>query len=495
MTARRASAGPVDAAIVTRPGTTYPHGADFYSPSERYPEYPFEHLAEHPNPVYEMVRDCLRDAGLDAERFGSTEWNPLRKVVPEGSSVFVLCNFVLNQRPGKDRSSLWAMCTHGSVLRAVVDYVLRAVGPSGRITFGNAPLQSTAWERVMSETGAARVLDFYRGREAPVSAEDLRLFVRERDHLGRTLHAESRNEDRAVNVELGTTSLLTDLYRRGENIKFRVNEYDPRRTESCHSSSHHRYIVNRSVLESDVVLSLPKLKTHQKVGITCGLKGFVGAVALKDCLAHHRFGDPGIGGDEYPKGFRPAQRSMSRFHDWVWGRSRSNGRIQTGLEVTDRNLRRILARTGLIQSGGWHGNDTAWRMALDLARILHYADSDGGMHDRFQRRHLSLIDGVVGGEREGPLGPEPVDSGVVLVSRNVALGDRLACRLMGFDPDEIRLTREALRLDPYPLEGPPEGGWEVRLDGLRVEEEEVPPGPAGAFIPPAGWREALTLAA
>ena len=59
-------------------------------------------------------------------------------------------------------------------------------------------------------------------------------------------------------------------------------------------------MIHRDVLEADVVIHLSKLKTHEKVGITCGLKGFVGSVGHKDCLAHHRFGPPGRGGDEYP---------------------------------------------------------------------------------------------------------------------------------------------------------------------------------------------------
>lgn len=42
-------------------------------------------------------------------------------------------------------------------------------------------------------------------------------------------------------------------------------------------------------MDADVIVHVPKLKTHEKVGITCALKGVVGS---KECLAHYRAGGP-----------------------------------------------------------------------------------------------------------------------------------------------------------------------------------------------------------
>src|SRR5262249_37749383 len=158
------------------------------------------------------------------------------------------------------------------------------------------------------------VTDFYRAHApARVQARDLRLYVTKRDELGRVTGVDRREEGAAVEIDLGSESLLTEQTQ--SSPRYRVSDYDPRRTEAFHHDGHHRYVLHRSVLAADVVLSLSKLKTHEKVGITCGLKGFVGAVAHKDCLAHHRFGSPRDGGDEYPDHLR-LLRVESTVHDW-----------------------------------------------------------------------------------------------------------------------------------------------------------------------------------
>jgi hypothetical protein len=469
--------------IATCPGVDYPDASEFFSPSTAYPEYGLGHLSTRPNPVYDGVRRLFAEAGLDAARFGSREWNPLGAHVRPGSSVFVLCNFVYHRRSQESPLDFAAKCIHGSVLRPVLDYLLLAVGPAGRVTFGNAPLQSCVWSRVLEETGASRVAEFYRSRSRPVAAKDLRLYVVERDLAGRTRKIERRDAPgEGVDVDLGRESLLAAL---GDGTThFRVSNYDPARTESHHRDGAHRYIINRAVLEADTVVSLCKLKTHEKVGITCGLKGFVGTVAHKDCLAHHRFGGPKVGGDEYPRS-TPWLHATSRFHDWVNRESRA-GTLHGLQEFLDRSLRFVLRRLGVPVAGAWYGNDTCWRMAVDLARIVHYADRSGVMRDTVQREHLVVVDGIVGGEGSGPLAPRPVHSGVLVYGDSVVPTDRVACRLMGYDPDRIALVREARRPMAYPLVDTARAQT-IRLDGVELDENSVRSALGRPFAPPPGW--------
>lgn len=477
--------------IVSRPGTKYPSREDYFSPSTRFPEYQYEHLSRQHNKVYEMVREVFSQAGLDSERFGTRHWNPLGCFIAPGSSVFVLCNFVYHRRFNETIESFPAKCTHGSVLRAILDYLLIAVGEGGRVQFGNAPVQSCKWEQVLSETGAESVLKFYAGQGRSVEARDLRLFVTERDELGRTLKTETRDEaQHAVEVDLKTDSLLSMVSGAEKHAPhFRITEYDARRTESYHFEGSHRYVINRALLEADVVLSLPKLKTHEKVGVTCGLKGFVGAIGHKDCLAHHRFGSPKVGGDEYPDGTN-LRLLISRFHERAY--SEETGRpLQNTFKVVDRSLQRLMRRGGVIPPGGWHGNDTAWRMALDIARILHYADARGKMQPGVQRKHLTFIDGIIGGEGDGPLAPTPVNSGALIFSDNAAMGDWAACRLMGFQPALIPLVSEAFAPDIYPLgETAPEAQMIIE-NGRGLMASEIKPVLRRQFAPPRGWRDYL----
>lgn len=474
--------------IVVEPGAAYPGPESSYSPSERYPEYAYDEVAPRPNRAYALVREALRQAGLDAKRFGEASWNPLGAFLSEGQRAFLLCNFVYHRRPQEAKDDIWAKCTHGAVLRAVADYALKAVGPSGRVLFGNAPLQSCDWDKVLAETGSARVVEFYRRRGLPVEARDLRLRVAHRDLLGRVRSMEMRDDARSAAIDLAGDSLLATIGTSAAAPRFRVSDYDPHRIESFHRGGSHRYVIHRDILRADAVISLPKLKTHEKVGITCALKGFVGTVAHKDCLAHHRFGNPSRGGDEYPDSLS-FLRPLSAYHDWVNARP-AGAALQGVFEIVDRTSRRIARRLGAHMAGAWHGNDTAWRMALDLARIVHHADREGILRDHPQRTHAALIDGIVAGEGDGPLDPRPYAAGALIFAENVVDADLAASRLMGFDPARIPLLHEAGRTMRWAL---PSSGLAtgVVANGRAVRQDELGGLLPRGFEPPSGWRSVL----
>lgn len=476
-------------AVVSEANVVYPAGDDFYSPSGRYPEYRHGAPAATPNAVYGLVRRVLFNAGMDAANFGTADWNPFRDSVRPGSTVFVLCNFVYHRRPTESPEAFQAKCIHGSVLRALIDYLLLAVGPTGRVRFGNSALQSCEWDRVLVDTGADRVVEFYRAQGLPVEATDLRLLVAHRDALGRVVSVDQRDEHQAaVDIDLSADSLLNELGGGDSVPRYRISDYNPQRIEMFHAAGSHHYVINRAILESDTIVSLSKLKTHEKVGITCGLKGFVGTVAHKDCLAHHRFGSPARGGDEYPRSLG-ILLGISFFHDWI-NRRKPGAPFQGFLQFLERAVRRVLRRSGVIMSGAWSGNDTAWRMSLDLARIVHYADRAGVLHDTLQRRHFSLIDGIIGGDGEGPLSPDPVHGGTLVFGSSVVDTDRVAARVMGFPPDAIPLLRGTGGKVRFGLVATPEP-FTVSVDGKPRESGLVQPPPGCAFRPSSGWKERL----
>lgn len=434
--------------VIADQNLTYPLEGSF-SPSEIFPEFRDLALNPTPNLLYKAVRNCLAQAGLDWQHFGSANWNPLGEYIKPGQKVFVLCNFVYHRRFDETEECFAAKCTHAAVLRPLLDYLLLAVGESGSVHFGNAPVQSCQWSAVLSKTKAQQVLDFYRSINKPIQAQDLRLYVAERSVFGSVGKLEQRDEKDAVYIDLQKKSLLAQIPN-VEKAHFRLSDYDPRRTEAFHDHGSHIYVLNKQLLEADVVVSLPKLKTHEKVGITCALKGCVGAIAHKDCLAHHRFGSPDIGGDEYPDDRFYLKRAISGFHDWI---QQSNAKSFQGniLRVIDRLLRSSLRRLVPVTAGAWWGNDTAWRMALDIARIIRYASINGEMQSLPMRQHLVLLDGIVGGEGMGPLKPTPVQSGIILFADDPVVADYTCAKLMGFDPMKIPLIREAISLKDYPL--------------------------------------------
>jgi hypothetical protein len=447
---------------------------------------------ESDNAVGSAIRQLFLQAGLDTPRAATPDWNPLGTYIAPGASVFLLCNFVYHRRRSESEEAFFCKCTHGSVLYELIRYALQAVGPTGRVRFGNAPLQSCVWEQVQRDTGAARVEQACRAAGQPVESRDLRLFVARFDELGRMSARETR--DPAIftrEVILGRESLLEELYREGAPPpRFRVLDYEYRRTEAQHARGLHRYCIHRDILESDVMISVPKLKTHEKVGITCGLKGFVGTVGSKDCLAHHRFGSPAVGGDEYPDG--PGFRHwFSRAHDKLFSMPSAHPLLPT-LQILERTARRVFSRLGFIGGGAWHGNDTCWRMSLDLARIATYADRQGRMSVTPQRRHLVLIDGIIGGEGEGPLASRPRRAGTLIFSDNLAWGDRIAAACMGFDFQKFPLVREAFRAMPFAISTAAGSADIFQLNNKPATEADFKAlGRQSPFAPPRGWKDHL----
>jgi uncharacterized protein (DUF362 family) len=469
----------------------YPCAGESFSPDQAFPEYQFGHVAKNPNPVYAAVRQCLIDAGLDMDNLGKSTWNPLRDYVTPGQKIFILCNFVQHNIK-RDPEIMSAKCTHGAVVRALIDYVLIALCGSGSVRFGNAPLQSADWERVTRETGAQSVEEFYTRSDknnVAVRLVDLRQHIVHRNTLGvvSSLYHEDDAES-CIPIDLRSDSLLDELYESGADPHFRVLDYDHRRTERCHSKGRHVYLVNKTILESDVIISVPKLKTHEKVGLTCGIKGCVGAVGHKDSLAHHRYGPPNLGGDEYPNEFSPLM-FLSKLHDAVYSRSPSQG--QKALQLLNNSSRKIVRRFTRSLSGSWPGNDTCWRMAVDLARIVEYADGEGQLHQDKQRIHIMLTDGIVGGEGDGPLSPRPVSLGYLSFSDNVAVGDYVNCLFMGFDPEKIPIIREAFRLGKYRLATTTKFESTIRVNGNYIRSMDVAPMLCRKFLPPREWRRYL----
>lgn len=110
--------------IIYNSDAIYPSEAPFH-PSEVYPEYPFKEFNSNQNIVYSMVREFLRLHGFDEANYGTSQWNPLGELISPGDTVLIKPNLVKHKNKlGYDARSVF---THGSVIRAVLDYVYIAL--------------------------------------------------------------------------------------------------------------------------------------------------------------------------------------------------------------------------------------------------------------------------------------------------------------------------------------------------------------------------------
>ena len=92
----------------------------------------------------------------------------------------------------------------------------------------------------------------------------------------------------------------------------------------------------------------------------------------------------------------------------------------------------------------WYGNDTLWRTLLDINRAVFYTDKSGKLCDSIQKKYFCLIDGIVGGEKDGPISCEPVYPGVLAAGFNPVAFDVVVTSLMGFDVDKVPIVKRGI---------------------------------------------------
>lgn len=444
------------------------------------------------------VRELFLGAGLDRERAGTPEWNPLSAFIAEGAAVVLKPNWVLHAN--ESGAGLECLVTHPSVIEAVLHYV--ALARPGKVVLGDAPLQGCDLPALHRAQDMETLCERFRRRGLPLSLCDFRRTLLPGGRLGNARLEERRGEEHYVLFDLKDESLLDALQPGGGG--FRVTMYNPDLLQRTHAPGRHRYLVAREVIEADVVLSLPKLKTHKKACLTGALKNLVGINGNKEYLPHHRKGSPATGGDCY--GQRSRLKALAE--DLLDAANRRRpGRLQALLARSALYALRgaaLLGAEGDIE-GGWHGNDTVWRTCLDLQRVLRYGRADGTLApgDVPQRRVLSLTDAIVAGEGEGPLGNTPVAAGFLTFAESAAAADFVHARLLGLDPRRIPLVRQAFSVFPHPLTscGPeavralvlgPGPGAALDLPAAALRPAHVG---GRAVLPPRGWRGACELGA
>jgi uncharacterized protein (DUF362 family) len=446
-----------------------------------------------------MLRECFRNLGYDAERFGSPDWNPLGELIPRGGRVVLKPNFVMHE--GERTRGAQCLTTHASVLRTLLDYVILAGGPASHVVIADSPLQQADFDAIVRDSGLASVVRDVRERTGvDVSILDLRRLraVTDDNRVITSVRELPGDPLGYVAVALGADSRLESIS--GEKARFAVTDYDRSEMGRHHGPGHHEYLLSRTALTCDVFINVPKLKTHQKVGVTLALKNLVGVNGSKDWLPHYRPGSPEEGGDEFPE--RNAVSSAhSRLRARLQGR---NPRVMRAAQFLWRAYKRAFESRGLglsatdraagerILGGAWHGNDTAWRMVLDLNQAILHASADGRFDAGTTRRYLAVVDGIIGGEGDGPLSPQPKRAGILAVSDDPVALDVALARVMGFDPTRIPMLREAAKASSRPITAMVPGvDPEVRMFPHGADWKDLHLG----FVPAPGWRGRIERAA
>jgi uncharacterized protein (DUF362 family) len=413
-----------------------------FDPDKKYVELDSEYLSNL-NQVYDSVRNVLHDLNLDTDKFGTKDWNPFKDFIKPGYKVVIKPNLVL------DADNQEAITTHASVIRPVVDYVWKALSGSGSIVICDAPVVFANFDNVIKKTGLLEMVDALILRGYPISLVDIRARkVITENNVSVSEFDDPEKAKNAVIVDLKEMSFFDQ-----ENVKqnkLAYGSYGRNQIIKNHKNGKHQYRISKLILDADAIISMPKLKTHKKAGITCCLKNLVGINVDKNYLPHYTAGPVNWGGDEFPRipmwripillAYKLARLMLFGFlskyaakivSSWVGILNNFKFKIDkespTGRVDTAQRVYQLV--TGTDYGGSWSGNETIWRMILDLNRIFLFADAQGNMMTEKKRKSFYLVDGFI--------------SGIVAAGFNAAMVDKAILELAGIDANKIPLYREA----------------------------------------------------
>ncbi len=389
-----------------------------------------------------------------------------------GKRVLLKPNWVLHNRAINDDLCLR---TNEAVIVALLEIVLDQ-RPS-EVVIGDAPLQGCNWLKMLPGSFYDACETLSRNHNVPVKIKDFRRVTFDRSTNDLIVDRKSLTEYSLF--DLGGKSFLEEISHRKGN--FRVADYNPDRLTESHCKGTHKYCITKDAFDSDIIVSMPKLKTHQKAGITAALKNIVGINGDKDYLPHHRMGGTGFNGDCYPgknylrlaaeKALDMANRNIGKKGFWFWSKlSAVCWKLSLPTKVHDLGA-------------AWYGNDTTWRMVMDLNQIIIYGRSDGTLSDRPQRKLYSLGDGIIGGQGDGPLRPEPLPMGILTFSDNSFVHDYAVGAIMRLPVGKIpllRASKEHIDKLEYTVCVNGERSSMAKLELISLET-----------LPPPGWADYL----
>lgn len=411
-------------------GCNYPDKKECFRPSKAYLEYPFSEISKQKNEVYESVREAIKLLDYDREKMETKEWNPFGDFITPGMTVLIKPNLVMDtNRAGKGEECLY---THPSVVAPIIDYVIVALKGDGKIIIGDAPVQECDFDNLLKKSGYKELIYYYLMKGIDISIIDFRGLVSSvKDGI-----YQSKINDKAegILVNLMNDSEFSSL---SEDIKerLRVTNYNPNNIVPHHKGQTNEYFISKYVLEADVIINMPKPKTHRIAGMTASLKNFVGANVRKEYLPHHTIGDNKNGGDE-SNANGIILRARSFFLDKKNVYEDHGDLLKTRMALNAVRLFSFLLKSD-YRDGCWHGNTTISKTVTDINKIVYYSDKKGVLQETQQRKILIVSDMIISGEGNGPLNPEPIKVGAVLIGENPVCMDEAIAWIMGFDVKRI----------------------------------------------------------
>ena len=290
--------------------------------------------------------------------------NPFQEYLKPNQCAVIKPNWVMHWCPND--ATLACLLTSAELVLYVAEYCAKAMGGQGRVIIGDAPIQGCDLESLLQQTGmnsaAAELCRRY--PQLQVEIQDWRLTVMRRERAsarlvaGEQIDLDPQAVDEYAQVDLGQESFLEEIA--DHSHRFRAMMYQPSLLSLHHSPGMHQYLVRKCVLNADLFVNLPKMKTHEKAGLTGAMKNLVGTIGHKGYLPHHVKGAYFAGGDSYCISDRFAAWAED-LYDRQWENRERIGRARGWLREKIHRALQIGSRIvggNRIPLGSWCGNDT-----------------------------------------------------------------------------------------------------------------------------------------
>ncbi len=374
-------------------------------------------------------------------------------VVRADDTVAIKPNFVQEHR---ERDEEWDfVITHPACITAVIAALAPILAGKGKIILIDGPMTASSFDAILAHMPVSEWERICAAHEVRFEIVDLRdeEWLQSKNHV--TLKRRELPGDPAGKEMFDLRDDASEFYGKDNHGNALYGaDYDIERTNAAHNGSNNRYSVSASIIAADVFINMPKLKSHKKAGITCCLKNLVGINTDKNLLPHHTLGTPLNGGDEFA-----AETKKASTESVLANRAKKLAYRFGFLAPLLVPLKKAAVlvcgdNQKTIRNGAWYGNDTLWRTILDLNKILLYGKPGGTLKDdrlSSRKKYIAIVDAIYGGEGNGPLDPEKVDCGCLIVGENPVAVDAVCARLMRFDYQKLPHLKNAFGIKKYPL--------------------------------------------
>ena len=373
--------------------------------------------------------------------------------INSGMKVVLKPNLVQQSR---DQDDDWDyVITHPVVITSVINIVLKKLNGNGEIVIADAPMTPTRFEKLLEHYPVELWKSYCATYGVSFSIVDLRDEEWFNAPNGIILKTSPLLGDPMGKLVYDLQDDNSEFYNKVSNIQgYYGADYDIKETNDAHNGHNNKYSVSKTVMTADFLINIPKLKSHKKAGITCCLKNLVGINTNKNLLPHHTSGTLAQGGDQF---------SDNNFQRGLEGRitiiakkivHKFNFLTPALVPLKNMALKVWGDNKETPRSGGWYGNDTLWRTILDLNKILLYGKPDGSLKsDDYSNRmpYVAIVDGILAGDGNGPLSPDKVEAGFLLMGSNPAAIDYVAAKIMGFDYRKIPTLSHASYCKKYKI--------------------------------------------